>query len=213
MSSSSSPSSRPSPRLFFVIGPSGAGKSTLINGARTLLYGADDIEEVDNKASHTNPRSNVVFAHRYVSGPADNLSLADRDDDLPLPKAEFDTRWAHAAFALHWDRGSVRYGVGMEADLWMRAGLSVVVNGARRAVAQAVGAFGDKLVPVLVEADLDVLEKRLKARGREAPEQIAERLSDAKKYSRVQSDRLIRINNNGAPETAIQTFVNLLTGQ
>jgi ribose 1,5-bisphosphokinase len=66
-----------------------------------------------------------VFAHRYVAGRAN----AGRSDEIELPEAEFLARIRHRLFAMHWESGDVRYGIGMKINYWLAVGLSVVHAG------------------------------------------------------------------------------------
>ena len=95
-------------RLFYVVGASGVGKDTLIRYAREALEGSDA----------------VVFAHRYITRPAESGG----ENHIALTMAEFMLRERHGLFAMTWESHGYRYGVGIEIDRWLAAGLTVVVS-------------------------------------------------------------------------------------
>ncbi|GAA0592749.1 phosphonate metabolism protein/1,5-bisphosphokinase (PRPP-forming) PhnN [Caenispirillum bisanense] len=162
-------------RLVYILGPSGAGKDTLIDLARAALDGG----------------APVVFAHRYITRPAN----AGGEAHVALTAAEFDLRARHGLFALTWDSHGLRYGIGREIDLWLDAGLTVVVNGSRGHLPQAAERYPD-MVPVVIRVGLDELRRRLIARGRETPEQILERLARAAAFQ-VEHPALVTLDNSG----------------
>lgn len=176
--------------LFYVMGPSGAGKDTLLNHAR----------------SHLAPSAPVVFAHRYITRPAN----AGGENHVALSHEEFALRERHGCFCMTWDSHDQRYGVGIEVLAWRERGLSVVVNGSRGWLAEAARRFPD-LVPVAVTVDIGALRARLERRGRETPGQIEERLSRAAAFD-VRHPALVTIDNSGAMETAGAALVQLLAG-
>lgn len=175
-------------RLVYVLGPSGAGKDTLIDHARRTLDGA----------------APVVFAHRYITRAAD----AGGEVHVPLSPAEFALRARRHLFALAWDSHGLSYGIGREIDLWMQAGLTVVVNGSRGYLPQAAARYPD-VVPVVIRVGLDELRRRLIARGRETPEQILERLARAAAFV-VDHPNLVGIDNSGPPEEGGDRLAALL---
>ncbi len=179
----------PSRRLFYVIGPSGAGKDSLIDYARGRLDGRP-----------------VAFAHRYVTRPA----TAGGENHVALTEGEFAAREATGCFAMTWGSHGLHYGLGTEIRFWMDRGLTVVVNGSRGYLPTAAKDFPD-LVPVLIRVAPDVLEGRLRARGRETEDDIAERLRRAAAFD-VRHPALVVIDNNGPLEEAGDRLVALLSG-
>ncbi len=97
--------------LVYVMGPSGAGKDSVLSRARALLP----------------PEAPVVFAHRYITRPADTGG----ENHVAVTRAEFAMRRAHGLFAYHWGAHGNDYGVGREIHDWRAAGLTVVVSGSR----------------------------------------------------------------------------------
>ncbi|MCA1939821.1 MAG: phosphonate metabolism protein/1,5-bisphosphokinase (PRPP-forming) PhnN [Caenispirillum bisanense] len=164
-------------RLVYVLGPSGAGKDTLIDIARRALDGG----------------APVVFAHRYITRSAD----AGGEVHVPLSPAEFALRESRGLFALSWHSHGLSYGIGREIDLWLAAGLTVVVNGSRGYLPQAAERYPD-LVPVVIRVDLPELRRRLVARGRETAAEIEERLARAAAFT-VEHPNRVTLDNSAAP--------------
>ncbi len=177
----------PPGRLVAVMGPSGAGKDTLMAYARARV----------------DPQR-VLFAHRYVTRPAE----AGGENHVAVSPAEFAARRAAGLMALGWQSHGLDYGIGSELDLWLKHGLTVVVNLSRAAWSDAARRYPD-LLGVLVTAPREVLAERLLARGRETAADIAERL---KHDVALPDHRAIhRLDNSGPIATAGAAFVRLIT--
>lgn len=178
-------------RLIYLMGPSGCGKDSLMRYARSLLSGE--------------PR--LLFAHRYITRPADHRG----ENHVALDDAEFEARLRAGLFAMHWESHGYRYGIGREIDLWLAAGFRVAVNGSRAYLAAALERY-PTLCPVLVEAPPEVLAARLRSRGREAGEQLAARLERAARFRPVHP-RLRVLDNHGPLEVAGRRLAALLKGE
>lgn len=177
-------------RLIYLMGPSGSGKDTLIRAF---------------KARH----GDVLVAHRYIT----RSWQAGGENHIELSPREFAQRQALGLFPLSWQAHGRDYGIGCEVEAWLAAGHSVLVNGARGHLAEAQLRFGPTLLPVLLRVDEAVLRKRLEARGRELPTEIAERLRRARKYDAGLSGRSCVIDNNGPIEDAVAALEDLLETQ
>ena len=162
-------------KLFYIIGASGAGKDSLIDYAR----------------SHLPDDSRVVFAHRYITRPAD----AGGENHIGLSREEFTLRLRHGLFAMHWESHDTLYGIGREIDHWMRQGLDVAVNGSRAYLDQAIQLYPD-IIPVWVHVSIDKLRQRLLNRGRESLEEIEERISIAQQLDHIARDKGLEIIDN-----------------
>lgn len=143
-------------RLIYVVGASGSGKDSLMAHARTCL------------ANETH----VVFAHRYITRAAD----AGGENHVALTAEEFESRRKAGLFAMHWESHGYAYGIGIEVNQWLAKGMTVVVNGSREYLNVAAQRYPE-LLPVWIEVSLDVLRKRLEARGRENAQEIEARLA------------------------------------
>ncbi|HEY5226558.1 MAG TPA: phosphonate metabolism protein/1,5-bisphosphokinase (PRPP-forming) PhnN [Methylovirgula sp.] len=174
-------------RLVYVMGPSGAGKDTLLAYARARV----------------DPQR-VVFAHRYITRPADPAA----ENHVVLSPAEFAAREAAGFFALAWESHGFMYGLGTEIDLWRDCGLVVVVSGARGAWAAASQRYPD-VMGVIIEAPADVRARRLTSRGRENAEAIRTRLK--REIIVPASDASVhRLDNSGPVALAGDALVGLL---
>ena len=162
-------------RLIYIMGPSGSGKDSLMAEARLRLPA----------------EAPVVFAHRYITRPAD----AGGENHVALSRDEFELRLSRGLFALSWESHGFAYGIGREIDIWMEAGLSVVVNGSREALSRFVMAYPE-LLPVLVDVPEEILRQRLGARGREDAGEIKARLVRAR-MAVVETPELLRFDNSG----------------
>ncbi|MCK8085636.1 ribose 1,5-bisphosphokinase [Vibrio sp. 1CM8B] len=180
-------------QLYYVIGPSGAGKDSIISALREQFV------------------EDLVVAHRYITRAAD----AGGENHVELSDDEFFIRYSRNMFAMSWQAHGMSYGIGQEVYQWMDAGLSVVVNGSRAYLDAARELFGERLVPVVVSVNPEVLEARLRVRGRESEAQIALRLQRAVDYcidSASGSSALnntLCIDNSGTLEQSIAQFARL----
>lgn len=110
-------------RLWYVVGPSGAGKDSVMAYAR----------------QHCPPGLPLVFAHRYITRPAD----AGGENHVALSEAEFRWRAERGLFAMTWTRNGLHYGIGREVQDWLADGIDVVVNGSRHSLESARTVFPD----------------------------------------------------------------------
>ncbi|MCG9693601.1 ribose 1,5-bisphosphokinase [Vibrio sp. Isolate22] len=177
-------------QLYYVIGPSGAGKDSIISALREQFV------------------KDLVVAHRYITRAAD----AGGENHIELSDDEFFIRYSRNMFAMSWQAHGMSYGIGQEVHQWMDAGLSVVVNGSRAYLDAARDLFGERLVPVVVSVKPEVLEARLRARGRESGAEIALRLQRAADYCLDPLSTLnntLCIDNSGTLEESIAQFARL----
>ena len=174
--------------LVYVMGPSGAGKDSVLGHARSLLP----------------PGAPVVFAHRYITRPADSGG----ENHVALSREEFATRRAYGLFAYHWNAHGNDYGVGREIHDWRAAGLTVVVSGSRDHFLRT-GGLDSQARPVLITAPAERLRQRLAGRGRESAIEAAERLQRADAYE-VDDPRLVTIVNDGSLDDAAAVCLRLL---
>ncbi|MFJ2992296.1 phosphonate metabolism protein/1,5-bisphosphokinase (PRPP-forming) PhnN [Pandoraea sp. NPDC087047] len=186
-------------RLFYVMGPSGAGKDSLLDYARGVLHVSDAL------SSGSSP---VLFAHRYIT-----RAPADGENHVALSQAEFALRHSLGCFALDWDSHGCRYGIGIEIDAWLSAGASVVVNGSRAFLAQAVARYGERLHLVEIRVDPEVRAQRLANRGRESGEALDKRVAHQVSWTPPEGVALSVVSNDGALAVAGDRLVDLLCGR
>lgn len=163
------------PKLIYIMGPSGSGKDSLMADARLRIAA----------------EAPVIFAHRYITRPAD----AGGENHVALSRDEFELRLSRSLFALSWESHGFAYGIGREIDIWMEAGLSVIVNGSRGALSAALKAYPE-LLPVQIDVPEYILRERLAARGREDAGEIEARLARAR-LSVIETPGLVRFDNSG----------------
>ena len=175
-------------KLFYIIGASGAGKDSLIDYCRKQTSGLLPI----------------IFAHRYITRPAH----AGNENHISLSENEFKLRLQHGLFTLHWESHGLHYGIGIEIDMWLQKGFTVVINGSREYLDTAMGKY-PAMQPILIEADADIIRERLSNRGREDDESIAERISRNEQLS-LSDTTITRIQNNASLTDAANELLNIL---
>jgi ribose 1,5-bisphosphokinase len=174
--------------LVYVMGPSGSGKDSCLYAARTAMP----------------PGTKVAFAHRYITRPAGGGG----ENHVALSEGEFALRQSLGLFALHWASNGWRYGIGLEMDCWLKAGLTVVVNGSREYFTQARLRYPG-VVGVEISAKPEELRRRLLARGREDRAAVEARLARSQKLEPIESG-LHHIDNSGPLEQAATALTKLL---
>lgn len=174
--------------LIYVVGASGSGKDSLMRYARRKLAG----------------EPGVVFAHRYITRPAD----AGGENHVALSDEEFQARLSSRLFALHWYSHGHAYGIGIEINQWLAKGMTVVVNGSRAYLSEARQAYPE-LLPVWIEVSPQVLHQRLLERGRETAEEIEQRLARHQTLGDVRSGGDV-IRNDGRLEEAGDALAALI---
>jgi len=175
-------------RLLYLMGASGAGKDSLLDALRHALP------------------AGLIVAHRYITRPAN----AGAENHIALHDDEFIQRIEQGLFALDWQAHGWRYGVGVEVDHWMAQGCNVVVNGSRAHLDKAMQRYGQRLLPVCLQVSENVLEQRLRQRGREEAEQIRHRLLRAAQYASGLPAHCQRLDNDGPLHETLAAFLRLL---
>lgn len=173
--------------LIYLMGPSGAGKDALLSAVRRAGV------------------PGVLVAHRYITRPP-----APGENHIALDAAEFALRLHHHLFALHWQAHRYHYAIGVEIDCWLAQGLTVIVNGSRAHLAQARRRYAESLLPICLTVSRSTLEQRLTGRGRENPQQIAERLQRASEAQRLLPKDCVLLANDGALSQTLAAFTALI---
>lgn len=172
-------------RLIWLTGPSGSGKDSLLNALREA------------------PPAQLVIAHRYITRPAD----AGGENHVALSEAEFRRREAMGLFAISWQAHGLHYGLGEEIDHWLARGLNVLVNGSRLHLPIVQQHYGDQVLPLVLQVSPEVLEARLRQRGRESEAEMSKRLARAAEPLPAHCHPL---NNDGALSDTLNTLRQLL---
>lgn len=146
-------------RLIYVVGPSGAGKDSLLGWLR----------------EHLPPDAGIAFARRTITRPS--AGPGDEQHEA-MAVADFARLRDAGGFAIHWEANGLHYGV-RDAELNAhRDGRTVVVNGSRAYLAEAMRRV-PTLTVVHVTAGIETLRRRLLERGRESPAQVSARVQRA----------------------------------
>jgi len=179
-------------RVFFLMGASGSGKDALMRRCRALLTEAD----------------RCFVAHRYITREPETAG----ENHIWLNPAEFDKRLKLGAFAMHWAAHGQRYAVGGEINQWLDQGISVLINGSRAFLPEALALYHHRLVPVLVEVDPATLRSRLQQRGRESAAEIEQRVARAVESAPLLQGRVQRIDNSGPLDSAAAALLRVIRG-
>jgi phosphonate metabolism protein PhnN/1,5-bisphosphokinase (PRPP-forming) len=142
--------------LMAVVGPSGAGKDTLMDMARASLEGDD----------------RFVFVQRTITRPAG----AGGEDHIPLSRDAFLATREAGGFALWWEAHGLLYGLPRRVlEGALAAGRVVVANLSRHTLSEAASQFPLRVLEIT--APPAIRAARLAARGREAVDDVARRLT------------------------------------
>ncbi len=171
--------------LFLVVGPSGAGKDSLIHAARKRLAG--------------HPR--LVFARRTIT----RAGGSGGEDHLAVPPEAFEYLESTGQFCLSWRAHGLAYGLPLDLTGEIAAGRCVVANVSRTVIEDACRRF-PRVRVILVTAAMETLRQRLAKRGREAPGEVARRLSRAELALPPECEVVV-VRNDGALETALGDFL------
>lgn len=171
----------------FVCGPSGSGKDSVMAYAQQALAS----------------RADIVFARRFVTRPVH----AGSDHDALTPAA-FVALLQAGGLHWHWQAHGFCYGIASRYGDAVRAGALVVVNGSRAHV-HNLPASPDVRV-VHVTADAEALARRLRQRGRDSAEAVAQRLERNADFNGTKADCVIV--NNGALADAGRQLADYLAG-
>lgn len=170
-------------RLFYVVGPSGSGKDSILRYFRQHMI-------------HTGEHP-VSVAHRYITRPADN-----NENSIALSDEEFKLRQQKQLFIMQWQANGFYYGIGNEVDLWLNAGVSVIVNGSRAYLPEACKRFGNKLHSIQIIVSDDVLEQRLRQRNRESEGEIQLRLQRHRRLQPQYETDSVIVNDTSIEQAA-----------
>ena len=143
--------------LVLVVGPSGAGTDTLMERAREALAGQPGFR----------------FVRREITRPEG----AGGEDHVAVTPELFAARRAAGAYAIAWEAHGLGYGIPVDIARDLDAGHVVVANVSRAVLVEASRRFATRVLEIT--APVEVLARRLAARGRESEADIAARLSRA----------------------------------
>ncbi len=171
------------------MGPSGAGKDAVIYESRKIL----------------NKNRYLYFTRRHVT-----RTVAD-PQEITLSTEEFANYKRNGLFALDWEANGLSYGISKIIDHHLADNKTVVVNGSRAYLHEALTRY-PSLLAVQITAPGDLLRARLIARSRESVEAIEARLSRLPAFDTPPS-WLVNIDNSGPLEQAVSAFTTLLLNE
>jgi ribose 1,5-bisphosphokinase len=181
-------------KLIYLIGPSGSGKDSLIDAARKALT-----------------RCNVHVVRRVITRSAESKG----EQALGVSPAAFEHMLTAGEFAMHWAANGLQYGIPKLVVDQLAAGASVLVNGSRAYLPEAVERFPN-LLPIMLTVDRSVLRERLAKRGRESAEEIEQRLArndqliaEAKNWERGVV-RITLLDNSSSLATTVTALLEVL---
>ena len=174
--------------LVVVVGASGTGKDSLLAAARDAFADAPDVH----------------FVERVITRPPDD----EHEPHTSVTTEDFERLSARGELVVEWAAHGLRYGVPASALAAFRAGRLVVLNGSREALPRIGAAFPRREV-VHVTVSRDILERRLRARGRETEAAIERRLA-RKIDPAVFGAPVWRLDNDGTLAAAAARFVDRL---
>lgn len=134
-----------------------------MDGHLIILVGADGIGRrafLKRARQHGAGRSQAIFPKRYICGPMPDA----REDFVSLSPAMFSDWSVRDFFAFSWSDRCCRYAVGREIEIWLDAGLTVVVSVGYEAVPTILDLYPDTIM-VLVD-DAIVADPAIKERCR-----------------------------------------------
>jgi ribose 1,5-bisphosphokinase len=170
--------------LIYVVGPSGAGKDSVLSWLR----------------QHTPEAAPVHWARRTIDRP--NSAEPGAENHEQVDTAVFQQLVADAAFAMHWDANTHRYGIRhSELTRLIDSSWCVMVNGSRAHLPMAARDYPG-LTVLHITATMDVLRERLSRRGRESVEEIEARLSRSVDLAVPHGAELIEICNDSTLDVA-----------
>jgi len=172
-------------RFIAVVGPSGVGKDSVMEALCAQ-------------------RPDLLRARRVITRDPE----AGGEDYEAVSPALFAARAAGGDFALHWGAHGLQYGIPASVKDALRGGQDVLANLSRGVLSKADRVFDDLRV-LHVTARPEVLQDRLRARGRESRGEIVRRLARPAP-ALPEGLTVIEIDNSGSLERAVEAALAAL---
>jgi len=171
--------------LYYLVGASGSGKDSILRYFR------------DHLAKEC--RLPVAIAHRYIPRQTDAT-----ENSVMLSEQEFTMRAQEKLFALNWQANTFHYGIGVEINTWLEAGVSVIVNGSRAYLPIARSLYPKQLHSINIDVPDEILQQRLQKRSRETPSAIISRMQRHKQLKEIFIADSVIVNDSSIDHAAIQ---------
>src|SRR5690606_2130736 len=133
------------------------------------------------------------------------------EDHETISDEEFARREDDGDFSLSWRAHGLAYGIPASIAGDLVAGRTVVINVSRSVIDEARRRYHPLLV-IAVSASQEIIARRLVARSRETPEDIARRLARTALFDLSAPD-VVSIDNSGALDEAGERLLRLLRPQ
>jgi len=172
------------------MGPSGAGKDSLLNS-------------LHQEMASLGKALPLIMAQRTIT----RSHHQSNENHEAVDEASFESLLQSNAFALNWFANGLHYGIRHEQLAPMSKGSWVMVNGSRAYLEQAKLRFPG-LTVLHITAPVDVLRRRLLARGRENENDIEARLSRSQSLESNPQD--LYVINDGRLEDSLTKLKDLL---
>lgn len=172
-------------RFIAIVGPSGVGKDSVMEAMAAR-----------------DPR--LFLARRVITRP----STAGGEHFEGVSPEDFTTRQQAGQFALWWPAHDLLYGIPASVDAKLQTGRDVLANLSRSMLQAARARFAHCEI-IALTASRQVLETRLRSRGREDPAAITGRLNRSE-YTLPASLQAHVIDNSGPLDQAAKQALRLL---
>jgi ribose 1,5-bisphosphokinase len=170
------------------VGNSGAGKDSIISGVI---------------ANYPSTLKKIYSPRRYITREA-----SDTEKNIHVSPEEFEELDKKGEFALKWHIYGLDYGIPVKMHTLLKKGHPVIINVSRTIVKKAKKKYKNLKV-IFISVPLEITIKRLKDRGREDGEYLAERIQRAKIHQKFSEADAV-INNSGDLDNAISKCLDYI---
>ncbi len=175
--------------LFLIVGPSGVGKDTLLDGAKKKLSG-----------------DRFHFSRRFITRPIDKGG----EDHIPITERSFSKNKTKGTFFHTWQAHGFKYGINENITSLLASGVNVVVNVSRNEV-QFFKSKLENVITIQISAPREIIEKRLRERGREIEKDINLRLNRIVEQP-FAAEGYLEIINDDSVEAGVENLVDVIVG-
>ena len=145
-----------------------------------------------------------VFPVRFITRPAD----AGGEAHHAITKKQFEQMQAAGRFAFHWHAHGLSYAIPSTVDDDLNQGRVVVINVSRAIIEETLRRYPRTRV-INVTIKPEILEQRLRDRGRESEAEIQERIQRSQMFD-LDGENIIEFANNLSIEEGREEFISLV---